>query len=160
MYDTNLALGCSSLWNHPLLIPPYCALLSIVILIAQIIVSSGPVRRVRGIDTPQGESGVATSTTPAGFTSTVKDHVEKSGGLILFLFRVSRLLVVFTLLGLAIFSFVHEEGQQHDSPPSVVNALGTRWGKKHKAKHHGSLTKREWFDLMLCLTYVRHRCLF
>jgi hypothetical protein len=166
MYDTKFAMGCSSLWNNPLLIPSYCALLSIVILIAQIIFSSGPIRRRCGVDAPevatQGESGIAAGTTRTGFMSAFKDHVEKSGGLTLFLFRVSRLLVVFTLLGLAIFSFVQEEGQQHVSPSSAVNLLGTRWGKKQKGKHRyggGSLTKGEWLDLTLCLTYVRHRCL-
>ena len=159
----NLRLVCSSLWNHPLLIPSYCALLSIVILITQIIFSSGPVRRFRGVVTPEatrGESDVAAGTTRTGFVSAVKDHVKKSGGSIIFLFQVSRLVVVFTLLSLAIFSFVQEEGREHVSPSSVVNSLGTRRGKKHKVKYHGSLTKREWLDLMLCLTYVRHRCVF
>ena len=86
--------------------------------------------------------------------------MEKSGGLIHFLFQALRLLVVFTLLGLAIFSFVQEEGRQHDSPSSAVNALNTRWGKirKGKRRYSGrSLTKREWLDLTHCLTYVRHR---
>ena len=166
MYDTNFAFGCFSLWNHPLFIPSYCALLSTVILIAQIIFSSLPIRRLCGVNepetAPQSESVVTTGTTWTCFMSASRDHVEKSGGLILFLCRVSRLVVVFILLGLAIFSFVHEEGQQQVSPSSAVNALGTRWGKKRKCKHFyggDSLTKREWLDLTLCLTYVRHRCL-
>ncbi|KAH9041259.1 hypothetical protein EDB85DRAFT_1921835 [Lactarius pseudohatsudake] len=151
----------SSLWTHPLFIPSYLALLSIVVLVAQAIYSSGPVRRLRGEDAPaaanRGESGANASATRTGFVSAVKDHVEKSGGSIIFLFQVLRLIVVLTLLGLAIFSFVQEEGQQHGSPSSVVSALSKHWGKKHKGKHRyggGSLTKREWLDLTLCLTYL------
>ncbi|KAH9166021.1 hypothetical protein EDB89DRAFT_2115943 [Lactarius sanguifluus] len=151
----------SSLWTHPLLIPSYLALLSIVVLVAQAIYSSSPVRRLRGKDAPvaanRGESGANASATRTGLVSAVKDHVEKSGGSIIFLFQVLRLLVALTLLGLAIFSFVQEEGQQHGSPSSVVSALSKHWGKKHKGKHHyggGSLTKREWLDLTLCLTYL------
>ncbi|KAH9059058.1 P-loop containing nucleoside triphosphate hydrolase protein [Lactarius vividus] len=150
----------SSLWTHPLLIPSYLALFSIVVLVAQAIYSSGPVRRLRGEDAPaaanRGESGANASATRTGFVSAVKDHVEKSGGSIIFLFQVLRLLVVLTLLSLAIFSFVREEGQQHVSPSSVLSALSKHWGKKHKGKHRyggGSLTKREWLDLTLCLTY-------
>jgi hypothetical protein len=158
-----LRLGCSSLWNYPLLIPSYCALLSILVLVVQIIFSSSPVRRFRRVVTPefatQSESGVAAGTTRTGFVSAVKDHMDKSGGSNIFLFHVFRLVVVFTLLCLAIFRFVQEEGRQHVSPSFAVNALGTRRGKKHRGKHHGSLTKREWLDLMLCLTYVRHRYL-
>ncbi|KAI9444468.1 hypothetical protein H4582DRAFT_1805817 [Lactarius indigo] len=136
---------CPSLWTHPLLIPSYFALFSIVILVTQAVYSSGPVRRLRGEAAPpagtRGESGVNASATRTGFASAVKDHVEKSGGSIVFLFQVLRLVVVLTLLGLAIFSFVQEEGQQKPS------AFNKHWGKKHKGKHHG-------FDLTLCLTYL------
>ncbi|KAH9019331.1 hypothetical protein EDB83DRAFT_2528201 [Lactarius deliciosus] len=147
-----------SFWTHPLLIPSYLALLSIFVLSVQAIFSSSPVRRLRGEDVPAAatcaESGVNESATQTGFVSAVKDHVEKSGGSIIFIFHVSRLLVVLTLLGLAIFGFVQGEGQQHISPSSAVSALN---GRRHKGKHRssgGSLTERGWLDLMLCLTYL------
>jgi hypothetical protein len=150
--------GCSSLWTHPQLIPSYFALLSIVVLVAQAMFSSGPVRRLRGEHPPAAASRA--SATRTGFVSAIKDHVEHSGGSIIFLFQVSRFVVVLTLLGLAIFSFVQEEGQQEQiSPSSAVSALGKHRGKKHRYGG-GSPTKREWLDLTLCLTYVRHRCYF
>lgn len=156
--------GCSSPWNHPLLIPSYFALLSIVVLVAQAIFSSGPVRRLCGKDVPaagtHSEAGAATRT---GFVSAIKDHMEHSGGSIIFLFQLTRLVAVLTLLSLAIFSFVQDEAQQqHISPSSALSAFRKHWGKKHKGKHRNgnSLTKREWLDLTLCLTYVRHRCSF
>ena len=125
----------------------------------QAIFSSGPVRRLRGLDASvaatQGESGLATTATQTSFVSAVKDHVEKSGGLIILLFGLARLVIVLILLGLAIFSFVQEDV----TPSSAVDALGKCWDMKRKGKHRysgGSLTKREWLDLTLCLTYVRH----
>ncbi|KAH8978589.1 hypothetical protein EDB92DRAFT_2056103 [Lactarius akahatsu] len=152
-----LSQNFPSFWTHPLLIPSYLALLSILVLSAQAIFS-GPVRRIRGEDVPVAatcaESGVNESATRTGSVSAVKDHVEKSGGPITFIFQVSRLVVVLTLLGLAIFSFVQEEGQQHVSPSSAVSALNDR---RHEGKHRsggGSLTKREWLNLILCLTYL------
>ncbi|KAH9028261.1 hypothetical protein EDB84DRAFT_1563180 [Lactarius hengduanensis] len=145
-------------WTHPLIIPSYLALLSILVLSAQAIFSSGPVRSLRGEDAPVAatcaESGVNESATRTGFVSAVKDHVEKSGGSIIFLFQFLRLVVVLTLLGLAIFSFVQEEGHKHISPSSAVSVLN---GRRHEGKHRyggGSLTEREWLDLILCLTYL------
>ncbi|KAI9449921.1 hypothetical protein BJY52DRAFT_1227472 [Lactarius psammicola] len=72
-------------------------------------------------------------------------------------FLFPRFLVVLTLLGLEIFNFVQEDGQQHLSPSSAVNALSENWSKRQKGKHHdggGSLTGRGWLDLTLCLTYL------
>ena len=155
----------SSLLTHPLLIPSYFALGSIFILIAQAIFSSLPVRRLRGEDTTapatQNNYRVVATASQTGFVSAVKCHVEASGGSTIFLFQVSRLVVVLALLCLAIFNFLQEEGQQRVFPSSAVGALTKHWGKKPKGKHYcvGSLTEREWLDLALCLSYVRHRCL-
>ncbi|KAI9434147.1 hypothetical protein H4582DRAFT_2112597 [Lactarius indigo] len=158
--DEVVAQEVPSLWTHPLLIPSYFALLSILVLLVQAIFSSGPARRLRGEDAPviatRGESGVTASATRSSSVSVVKDHVEKSGGSIIFLFQVLRLVVVLTLLGLAIFGFVGEDGQQHVSPSSAVSALD-HWGRRREGKRRhsgGSLTKRNWLDLTLCLTYL------
>ncbi|KAH9166801.1 hypothetical protein EDB89DRAFT_2245991 [Lactarius sanguifluus] len=156
--DEALAQMVPSFWIHPLLIPSYLALLSILVLSVQTIFSSGPVRRLRGEDAPaaltRGESGVTASATRTGFVSAVKGHVEKSGGSIIFAFQVSRLVIVLTLLGLAMFRFVQEEGQQHVSPSSSVSALNGR-RQEGKYRHSGSsLTRCGWLDLTLCLTYL------
>ncbi|KAI9431381.1 hypothetical protein H4582DRAFT_2085045 [Lactarius indigo] len=156
--DEALAQNLPSLWVHPLLIPSYLALLSVLVLLVWAIFSSGPVRRLHGEYAPvaatRGDSGVPVSATRAGFMSAVKDHVENAGGSVIFTFQVLRLLVVLALLGLAIFSSVQEEGQQHVSPLSAVSALN---GREHEGKHHyggDSLTKREWLGLTLRLTYL------
>ncbi|KAI9431384.1 hypothetical protein H4582DRAFT_2085055 [Lactarius indigo] len=156
--DEALAQKLPSLWVHPLLIPSYLALLSILVFLVWAIFSSGPVRRLHGEYAPVaatcGDSGVPVSATRAGFMSAVKDHVENAGGSVIFTFQVLRLLVVLVLLGLAIFSSVQEEGQQHVSPLSAVSALN---GREHEGKRHyggDSLTKCEWLGLTLCLTYL------
>ncbi|KAI9435350.1 hypothetical protein H4582DRAFT_2112394 [Lactarius indigo] len=156
--DEALAQKLPSLWVHPLLIPSYLALLSVLVLLVWAIFSSGPVRRLHGEYAPvaatRGDSGVPVSATRAGFMSAVKDHVENAGGSVIFTFQVLRLLVVLALLGLAIFSSVQEEGQQHVSPLSAVSALN---GREHEGKRHyggDSLTKCEWLGLTLCLTYL------
>ncbi|KAH8986094.1 hypothetical protein EDB92DRAFT_1949372 [Lactarius akahatsu] len=158
--DEALVQEVLSFWAHPLLIPSYLALFSVVVLLAQAIFSSTPVRRLRGEDAPaiatRGSSRVTASATRTGFVSAVKDHVEKSGGSIIFFFQVLRLIFVLTLLGLAIFSIVQEESQHVVSLSSAVSALN-HWSRRHEGKHHYggvSLTEREWLDLTLCLTYV------
>ena len=147
--------------THPLIIPSYFALGSISILVTQAIFSSGPVRRLHGEDPTEAATQGETVAQP-GFVLAVKSHIKTSGGSTIFLFQVSRLIVVLALLCLAIFSFLQEEGQQHDSPSSAVGALIKHWGKKRNGKRYGggSLTEPEWIDLTLCLTYVRHLCLF
>ncbi|KAI0248983.1 hypothetical protein BJV78DRAFT_1276336 [Lactifluus subvellereus] len=148
------------LWAHPLLIPSYFALASIIVLILQVAFSFGPLKRLRaGIFATVEDAGTAdesrTSSTRTGLVSAVKDHVETSGGPIIFLFQISRLVLVLTLLSLSIFSFVQEE-EQH-TVDFGLDALSKHWGKKHKHKHrHGgdSLSEREWLDLALSLTYL------
>ncbi|KAH9169370.1 P-loop containing nucleoside triphosphate hydrolase protein [Lactarius sanguifluus] len=76
------------------------------------------------------ESSIDSRGTRASFVLAVKDHVERSGGPIVFLFHVARLILVFTLLGLSILGFPQEEAQ-HPSSSSEVSR-----------------------DLALCLTYL------
>ncbi|KAI0291829.1 hypothetical protein BC826DRAFT_1105763 [Russula brevipes] len=149
------------LWTHPLLIPSYFVVASIVVLVFQAVSLWGPLKKLRArisvaaedVDAA-GESSA--SSTRTSLVSAVKDHVERSGGSIVFLFQFSRLILVLTLLGLSIFSFVREEGQH--SVGSGIDLLGKHWGKKrkHRHKHHndGSLLEREWLDLSLCLVYL------
>ncbi|KAF8265084.1 hypothetical protein EI94DRAFT_1736769, partial [Lactarius quietus] len=135
--------------DPPVTHPIYLALLSIVVLVAQAILSSGPVRRLRGKDAPSaaagGDSGVTASATGTGFVSAVKDHVEISGGSTIFLFQVARLIVI--------FSFVQDEGQQRVSP---VSAFSKHWGKKRKGKHAMRRCARVGYFVPSHLTLARH----
>jgi hypothetical protein len=85
--------------------------------------------------------------------------VERSGGSIIFVFQLSRLVVVLSLLVLSIVSFLQDEGLH--SADSGLTALNKHWGKWRRRKHrnggsHGgdSFSEREWLDLAACLTYV------
>jgi hypothetical protein len=159
---SNVCSGFYSLWIHPLLIPPYAALASILVLILQIIVSSGPIKALRArISTSTEDASTAgeysASSTRTGLLSAVKDHVEKSGGSIIFVFHLSRLVLVLSLLVLSIFCFLQDEGLH--SVNSGLGPLNKHWGKWRNPKHRnggggGSFSKREWLDLAACLTYV------
>ncbi|KAH9077606.1 hypothetical protein EDB83DRAFT_2285647 [Lactarius deliciosus] len=130
------------LWAHPLLIPSYSALISIVVLFLRATFSFFPVLRLRapisgpGSDVvasaPTSESSIDTRGTRASFVLVVKDHVERSGGPIVFLFHVARLILVFILFGLSILGFPQEEAQHPSSSSEVIVSR----------------------DLALCLTYL------
>jgi hypothetical protein len=152
---------CYSLWLHPLLIPSYAALASIIVLILHIIFSIGPIKLPRTrISSSTEDTNTAgeysASSTRTGLLSAVKDHVERSGGSIIFVFRLARLVLVISLLVLSIFCFLQEEVLH--SADSGLDPLNKHWGKRRKPKHRdgggGSLSKREWLDLAACLNYV------
>jgi hypothetical protein len=84
--------------------------------------------------------------------------VERSGGPIIFVFHLSRLVLVLSLLVLSIFCFLQEEVLH--SADSGLGPLNKHWGKWRNPKHRkggggGSFSKREWLDLAACLNYVR-----
>jgi len=148
-------------WTHPLLIPSYAVLASILVLLLQIIFSSGPIKALRArISASTEYTGTAgeysVSSTRTGLISAVKEHVERSGGSVIFVFHLSRLVTVLALLALSIFGFLQEEGLH--SADSHLGTLNKHWGKWRKHRHGGSgggsFSKREWLDLAACLNYV------
>lgn len=157
------AAGFDSSWIHPLLIPSYAALASILVLILQLIFSFGPIKAFRArISTSTEDASSAgensASSTRTGLLSAVKDHVEKSGGSTIFVFHLMRLVLVLSLLVLSIFCFLQEDVLH--SADSGLGPLNKHWGKWRNRKHRngggggGSFSKREWLDLAACLNYV------
>ncbi|KAI0306147.1 hypothetical protein B0F90DRAFT_1814940 [Multifurca ochricompacta] len=125
------------LWTHPLFIPSYFALASIVVLVLQATFSIGPLKRLRARIFPTVEEAGApgetrTSSNRTSLVSAISDHVEQSGGSTIFLFHISRLVFVLTLLGLSIFDFIQEKEQQQHTVDPALNSLSKHWGKKHK----------------------------
>jgi hypothetical protein len=158
----------SLLWAHPLLIPSYFTLASILLLVLHVALSFGPLKRLldRISGTVEEESPASESSpsaTQTSLVSAVKEHVEASGGSIIFSLQVLRLVLVLALLGLSIFSFVQEEEGQQRVVNDGLGTLGKHWGEKRRQKRRyggGSLSDREWLDLALSLTYVRGILLF
>ncbi|KAH9952289.1 hypothetical protein BGW80DRAFT_1430860 [Lactifluus volemus] len=150
------------LWAHPLLIPSYFTLASILLLVLHVALSFGPLKRLldRISGTVEEESPASEpspSATQTSLVSAVKEHVEASGGSIIFSLQVLRLVLVLALLGLSIFSFVQEEEGQQRVVNDGLGTLGKHWGEKRRQKRRyggGSLSDREWLDLALSLTYV------
>ena len=159
---SNVCAGSYSLWIHPLLIPSYAALASILVLVLQIIFSYGPIKAVRARISASTEdtstSGeYSASSTRTGLLSAVKDHVVRSGGSVIFVFHLLRLVLVLSLLVLSIFCFLQDEGLH--AADSGLGPLNKHWGKWRKPKHRNrgggsSFSKREWLDLAACLNYV------
>jgi hypothetical protein len=154
------------LWTHPLLIPSYAVLASIVALFLQTIFLSGPIEALRARLPVISEDTCNTGESSAGSTRTdllsaVKRHVERSGGSIIFVFQLSRLVLVVSLLVLSIFSFLQGEGLHSADAGFKLNALNKHWGKWRGRKHRNdggrsgdSFSEAEWLDLAACLTYV------
>jgi hypothetical protein len=83
--------------------------------------------------------------------------VERSGGSTIFVFHLSRLVLVLSLLVLSIFCFLQEEVLH--SADSGLGPLNKHWGRRRTPKHRkggggSSFSKREWLDLAACLNYV------
>ncbi len=158
--------GFYSLWTHPLLIPSYAVLASVLVLILQIIFQSGPIKALRARVSASTEDTdtvgeYSANSHQTGLVSAVKDHVKRSGGLIIFGFHLLRLVLVLSLLVLSIFCFLREEGLH--AADSGLDPLNKHWGKWRKRKHRGgggsnSFSEREWLDLAACLNYVRLLC--
>jgi len=171
---SSLSLASFSLWTRPLLIPSYFVLASIIALVVQAIISSDLFKQLRAriIGTVENEDegagagadeSSADSSTRTGLVSAVTDHVERSGGSVIFLFQFLRLILVLALLSLSIYSFIREEEQEQSGvnsglPVDTLMRSGKRGRKKHKHKHRNdgdTLSEREWIDLAFCLNYVR-----
>lgn len=168
----SLSLASFSLWTRPLLIPSYFVLASIVVLVVQAVISSELFKQLRAhiFGTAENEdegagadeSG-ADNSTRTGLVSAFTDHVERSGGSVIFLFQFLRLLLVLALLSLSIYSFIREEEQQQSGvnsglPVDTLMRSGKHGRKKHEHKHRpdgDTLSEREWIDLAFCLNYVR-----
>jgi hypothetical protein len=156
----------TTLWTHPLLIPSYAVLASIVALFLQTIFLSGPIEALRARLPVISEDTCNTGESSAGSTRTdllsaVKRHVERSGGSIIFVFQLSRLVLVVSLLVLSIFSFLQGEGLHSADAGFKLNALNKHWGKWRGRKHRNdggrsgdSFSEAEWLDLAACLTYL------
>ncbi|KAI0068087.1 hypothetical protein BV25DRAFT_1834393 [Artomyces pyxidatus] len=150
-----LAKG-NAIWLHPFLFPAYVAAASALILTVRVLFSFGPLKKLREhfwSSEEEVEWPIDSDTTRTGLISAVRAHVNKFGGSTIYLFKLTRLLSVLTLLGLSIATFLQDE-EGHAQPPS---SLSKHWGKKHKHhKNHddSQFTKHEWLDLALCMTYL------
>ena len=83
-----------------------------------------------------------------GVSSSLRSHVAEHGGATIFAYKVARFISVLALLGLYVASFVND---YELVGASDIDTLG----KKKKARKAAELSRREWVDLILCITYVR-----
>jgi hypothetical protein len=89
----------------------------------------------------------------SGFFAELRHHAKSLGGVDIFVYRIIRLLSVFTLVGLSAATFVLDE-----TPSTHTATRGKHWGKKHKHHRGGStFTYWEWLDFAVSITYVSHQ---
>lgn len=86
-------------------------------------------------------------TSAVGVGSSLRSHVADHGGATIFAYKVARFVSVLALLALYIASFVH------DYEIVGTTDIGSL-GKKKKARKAAEFSRREWVDLILCITYV------
>ena len=148
----------SSIWEDSLILPPLFAAVSLLIIVVRYIFARKFVKKVWAHFTKKPteedespEPNVVTD--PSGFFVELHRHAKSLGGVDIFIYRILRLLSVFTLVGFSAATFVLDEA----SPTHITNR-GKHWGKKHKQHRGGNtLTYWEWLDLAVSITYVSYQ---
>jgi hypothetical protein len=145
----------SSLWRDERVFPAYVAAASVLLLVLRVIASFAPIKRLfRKRQAKDDELPPASEPQlGAGVGSALRAHVAAHGGLTIYAYKLARFVTVLALLVLYVVNFVREE---EAAGASTVDAL---LKKKHKHRKQEELTRREWVDLILSLTYVRNLCI-
>ncbi|KAF9650725.1 multidrug resistance-associated ABC transporter [Thelephora ganbajun] len=142
------------IWEDSLILPPLFATISLLVIIVHYISTRKFIKKAWAhftkspIEEEPSEPNVATD--PNGFFAELSHHAKSLGGVDIFIYRVLRLLSVFTLVSLSAVTFVLDE-----APSLRTIHKGKNQDKKHKHHRGGNtLTYWEWLDLALSVTYV------
>ncbi|KAI0068112.1 P-loop containing nucleoside triphosphate hydrolase protein [Artomyces pyxidatus] len=126
-------------WRHPLMIPVYVALGSVLTLSIRALASFAPFFKTR-LSSGERDSGpelVDEHGPTGGLLSRFKETARKHGGLTIYLFKVARFISVVILLGLSVATILQDDKQgqsdgsddslpttvQYDAPSKVINWL-------------------------------------
>ncbi|KZV76920.1 multidrug resistance-associated ABC transporter [Peniophora sp. CONT] len=134
------------LWRDARILPAYAAGISVLGLVAHSIAVLVH-RRAKKDGEENAQPVEQQDTSAVGVSSSLRSHVAEHGGATIFAYKVARFVSVLALLALYVASFVHDY-EIVGSPD--VGALG----KKKKARKAAELSRREWVDLILCITYL------
>ena len=89
----------------------------------------------------------------------LKENVKSNGGIMIWSFKVFRLLCVFVLIGLSVASAINNPEPVHES--TLLDTLRNYWGKKRKKKGgKPHLSNDEWIELAWIAFYVNSLCPF
>ncbi|TFK76776.1 hypothetical protein BDN72DRAFT_873327 [Pluteus cervinus] len=144
--------GHLAIWRDTLMIPTYFMGLSVLVLLANVIASSRPYRslhaRIFGVEELDDEDSTedATSTTTTSISSEIRLHVAHQGGIVIFAYKILKLLGCLALLGLSIFTAIEDELY-----PS--NGLGQFLKGRKKNGSEPVLTTDEALALAMCMFY-------
>ncbi|KAJ7462775.1 P-loop containing nucleoside triphosphate hydrolase protein [Mycena galericulata] len=140
-----------TVWGDTLIIPAGVAAASAILLLVHLFLASAWGRKLRAFVSKTREPDVTdvAPALPVGFTAEVKAHIADHGGIVIFAFKLVRVVACLTLLGLSIASLALSEANK-----SEATILG-KWGKKHPKKKHESsaLSVSEWLQVGLCMAF-------
>ncbi|KAF5375212.1 hypothetical protein D9758_000001 [Tetrapyrgos nigripes] len=150
----SLRKDSAPVYTNTILIPLYCAAISVVALLLHIVFVSKPVQRWFGKNSDESEPQAAIPL-HASLVGEVREHIKEHGGLVIFSYMLARLAGSLVLLGLSITSLVIDEvkrsGPQDQDDASIMG----KWGRKHPRHRYGAhFSKREWLEAAMSLTYL------
>ncbi|KAF5338427.1 hypothetical protein D9758_012247 [Tetrapyrgos nigripes] len=150
----SLRKDSAPVYTNTILIPLYCAAISVVALLLHIVFVSKPVQRWFGKNSDESEPQAAIPL-HASLVGEVREHIKEHGGLVIFWYMLARLAGSLVLLGLSITSLVIDEvkrsGPQDQDDASIMG----KWGRKHPRRRYGAhFSKREWLEAAMSLTYL------
>ena len=147
-----------SFWSSELLWPGYTALLSAFTLLIYIVYNSTlvqsllarlfPSRKTFSEDESDTDMPVSHGN---GIIADIKAHIASKGGPVIFFYKTLRLAGCLVLVGLTIATLVADENERSSDILDILKK------KKRKGKNmpvSDAFTHDEWYQIVLCLTYV------
>lgn len=145
------------------MVPAYLSAASAVILILHVILLSNPAKKIyrrllpksRHSESEPSATDLSQGIYPASFFGQVKEHISLHGGVVIFTFKVLRLVGCLALLGVSLATLILEETGKIDD---MLYGITGKWGKKHRKHKHSKneqFTQAEWVQVALVLTSVR-----
>ncbi|KAJ4476620.1 hypothetical protein J3R30DRAFT_3759412 [Lentinula aciculospora] len=147
--------------TNSLVIPLCFAAVSALFLLLHLIGNSQPFRKLFRQPVISLEEFTA-QVQPDNIVQELNAHIRSSGGPVIYVYMLARLIGSLALLGLSVTTLILDEvrrtGGQSLEPigeeEGDADALG-KWGKRHPKKKYGThYTKREWLEAAMCLTFL------
>ncbi|KAG8908974.1 hypothetical protein FRB99_000077 [Tulasnella sp. 403] len=144
------------------LLPFYFTLLSILLLLIHTLTLLPPIKRL--LRTPKDRSATADAPpvviVPSTFKGEVKEHIDRRGGLGVFVGNLLRLVVCLALLGLTVYAAIEAPGPEKkgmsDEGIQAQGGLKKKGKKKHRNRRPGEewFSLEEWVEIAQCGVYL------
>ncbi|KAG8799884.1 hypothetical protein FRC16_004194 [Serendipita sp. 398] len=139
----------ASLWRSTLLIPVYLGVLSAIVALFHVLILVTPLKRLffrRNIS----RTPVIHEDREAGLLNEVKANIKSNGGIVIWSYKLARLLGSIALFGVATTAAII-------ACDDNFQANGKHWGKKHRGRHgrhRHRFSDYEWLQIALAAFYM------